>query len=157
VIKTLLIGLWVCAVSLGSTYFASTMKWGSDQAELSPEEANAVEFVKTEMLSVPVIRNGKVNGYVVTQMSFAVNKAELGKLPFEPSPYLVDAAFRAIYQNATMDFSGLRSQDLTALSATMVELANARLGSKLVRDVLINDINYVARDEIRTNWVKKSH
>ncbi len=154
-IKTLLIGLWVCIVALGSSYFFVQMN-NSSAAHVAPEaEAEVIEFIKTDMVSVPVIRQGKVQGYLVAQLSFAVNKTETKKLPFEPTPYLVDVAYRALYENSAIDFSQLQPQDLTLLAKKIAEGANAKLGSEVVKDVLMNEINYVPRDEVRTNWVRK--
>ena len=154
-IKTLLIGLWVCGVALGSSYFFVQMN-NSSAAHVAPtEEAEVIEFIKTDMVSVPVIRAGKVQGYLVAQMSFAVNKTETKKLAFEPTPYLVDVAYRALYENSAIDFAQLQPQDLTLLAKKIAEGANAKLGGEVVKDVLMNEINYVPRDEVRTNWVRK--
>jgi hypothetical protein len=155
VIKTLLIGLWVCIVALGSSYFFVQMNNSSSAHVPSEEEVEVVEFIKTDMVSVPVIRGGKVQGYLVAQLSFAVNKAETAKRPFEPAPYLVDVAYRALYENSIIDFSQLQPQDLTLLARKISEGANAKLGGAVVKDVLMNEINYVPRDEVRTNWVRK--
>lgn len=154
-IKTLLIGLWVCIVALGSSYFFVQMNNSSSANVPSEEEVGGVEFIKTDMVSVPIIREGKVEGYLVAQLSFAVNKGKLAKLGFEPAPYLVDVAYRTLYESSAIDFSQLRPQDLTALVKKISEGANAKLGNEIVKDVLVNEINYVPRDEVRTNWVKK--
>ena len=154
-IKTLLIGLWVCVVALGSSYFFVQMN-NSSAAHVAPEaEAEVIEFIKTDMVSVPVIREGKVQGYLVAQLSFAVNKTATKKLAFEPTPYLVDVAYRALYENSAIDFAQLQPQDLTLLAKKIAEGANAKLGGEIVKDVLMNEINYVPRDEVRTNWVRK--
>jgi len=155
VIKTLLIGLWVCIVALGSSYFFVQMNNSSAAHVVPAEEAEVIEFIKTDMVSVPVIKEGKVQGYLVAQMSFAVNKTETKKLAFEPTPYLVDVAYRALYENSAIDFAQLQPQDLTLLAKKIAEGANAKLGGEVVKDVLMNEINYVPRDEVRTNWVKK--
>jgi flagellar basal body-associated protein FliL len=155
VIKTLLIGLWVCIVALGSSYFFVQMNNSSAAHVPSEAEVEVIEFIKTDMVSVPVIREGKVQGYLVAQLSFAVNKTAARKLPFEPTPYLVDVAYRALYENSAIDFSQLQPQDLTLLAKKIAEGANAKLGGEVVKDVLMNEINYVPRDEVRTNWVRK--
>ncbi|MBZ0260940.1 MAG: hypothetical protein K8F90_10100 [Hyphomicrobiales bacterium] len=154
-IKILLIGLWVCIVALGSSYFFVQMNNSGSAHAPSDEEVEVVEFIKTDMVSVPVIRGGKVQGYLVAQLSFAVSKAETAKLPFEPAPYLVDVAYRTLYENSIVDFSRLQPQDLTLLARKISEGANAKLGGEVVKDVLMNEINYVPRDEVRTNWVRK--
>jgi flagellar basal body-associated protein FliL len=155
VIKTLLIGLWVCIVALGSSYFFVQMNNSSAAHVPSEAEVEVIEFIKTDMVSVPVIREGKVQGYLVAQLSFAVNKTATAKLAFEPTPYLVDVAYRALYENSAIDFAQLQPQDLTLLAKKILEGANAKLGGEVVKDVLMNEINYVPRDEVRTNWVRK--
>jgi hypothetical protein len=154
-IKTLLGGLWVCAVALGSAYAAVIVGGAAagHGADAAPETGD-VEYVKSESLSVPVIRHGRVEGYVVSQMSFAVAKPKDGA---EVTPYLVDAAFRALYESAPLDFTGLKAEDLTSVTAKAKAYANARLGGDVVKDVLIAELNYVARDEVRTNWAKAKH
>jgi hypothetical protein len=154
-IKTLLVGLWVCMVALGSSYFFIQMNNSSAARLPSEEEVAAIDFIRTDMVSVPIIREGKVQGYLVAQLSFAVNKVESTKLGFEPTPYLVDVAYRTLYDNSAVDFAKLRPQDLTTLSKKISEGANQKLGREVVKDVLMNEINYVPRDEVRTNWVKK--
>jgi flagellar basal body-associated protein FliL len=155
VIKTLLIGLWVCMVSLGSSYFFIHMQSKNAAHDPTEEEAAAIEFIKTDMVSVPIIKTGKVQGYLVTQLSFAVNAVETTKLSFEPTPYLIDIAYRILYENSVVDFSHLQPQDLVSLTKKITAAANAKLGAEVVKDVLLNEINYVPRDEVRTNWVKK--
>jgi hypothetical protein len=154
VIKTLFVGLWVCAVALGSTYLAAHMAVSAGhQAEANAETDGEVEYVKPDALSVPVIRDGKVQGYVVAQVSFAILKSKAERA--DTSPYLIDAAFRAFYEGAPSDFTKLKPQDLTAIATKAKTYANERLGESSVKDVLIGDLNYVARGEVRTNWVKK--
>jgi hypothetical protein len=155
VIKTLFLGIWVCVIALGSSYFSSQMHSGNANGATDKGKNAPVEFIKSDMISVPVIRSGKLQGYVVAQFTFAVDSSEITKLSFEPTPFLIDSAFRTLYDNLTIDFSKLQQQDLTELAAKVVESANKKIGAPIAKDVLLNDINYVARDEVRTNWVKK--
>ena len=119
------------------------------------KSGSEVDFIKSDMISVPVIRAGKVQGYVVAQFTFAVDTAETARLGIVPNPFLFDAAFRCLYENQTTDFSNLRQQDLTELVKQVIERANTKFGAVITKDVLLTDINYVSRDEVRTNWVKK--
>jgi len=156
-IKTLLVGLWAGGVSLGGAYLAMMLNaQGPDKAE-SEDGAKVVEFINTESMSIPVIREGKVTGYVVAEMSFAVQKGKEGEEAAAPTPYLVDAAYRTLYQNVAADFEHLKPQDLKELSDQVKKEANARLGEEKVQDVLVSSLNFVARDEIRADWFKKKH
>jgi flagellar basal body-associated protein FliL len=155
VIKVVLMGIWVCSVALGTSYFSAK----SFQAEnLSGEDRKSdqpVEYIKSDMISAPVIRTGKVQGYIVAQFTFAVDSTELAKLHFEPSPFLFDAAFRSLYEDQTTDFTKLKQQNLSNLVNDIILRAKTKIGGSVVKDVLLTQINYVARDEVRTNWVKK--
>jgi hypothetical protein len=138
-IKIIVLGIWVSFIALGSSYFS----------------ANFMGQKSSEKISVPVIRSGKVQGYVVAQFTFVVDTSEVSKLSYEPNPFLFDAAFRCLYENQTTDFSSLQQQDLTELAKQVMERANKKLGIPVTKDVLLTEINYVSRDEVRTNWVKK--
>jgi hypothetical protein len=155
VIKMLLLGLWVCLIALGSSYFSANFVGQKSIAKAGNLEAGPTEFIKSDMISVPVIRSGRVQGYVVAQFTFVVDTAEIAKLKYEPNPFLFDAAFRCLYENQTTDFSSLQQQDLTELVKQVLERANKKLAAPVTKDVLLTEINYVLRDEVRTNWVKK--
>jgi hypothetical protein len=155
-IKTLGLGIWICMVALGAAYLAAELAASAAETPAKPEENAAVEYMKTDALSVPVIRDGAVQGYVVAQVSFAMVKGEAGGVVLEDSaPYLMDAAFRAFYEAAPIDFSRLKPQDIAGISQKAKEYANLRLRGDPVKDVLIGDLNYVPRSEVRTNWVKQ--
>lgn len=158
-IKSIGIGLWSGATALGGVYLA-LMLGGSDggaDGHKAEEGPKTVEFIKSDNLSVPIIRNGAVAGYVVTEMSFAVDKNAGGQESGNTAPYLVDAAYRTIYESISADFAHLKPQDLKELSDKVKETANKRLGHDAVQDVLISNINFVGKEEIRTNWVKDQH
>jgi hypothetical protein len=154
-IKVILLGVWLCIVALSSSYFSANFTGGKKVEGTEKKSDEPIEFIKSDMISVPVIKEGKVQGYVVAQFTFAVDTAEVAKLTFEPNPFLFDAAFRCLYENQTTDFSKLQQQDLTELVKQVIERANKKFGKPIAKDVLLNEINYVARDEVRTNWVKK--
>lgn len=147
------LGLWIIVVTAAATYAAALIR----QAPQALDEAAVdlgVEELKTDMTSVPVIRNGDIVGYVIIQMSFQADRGLLQTLQVEPGPYLIDAAFRTIFSSDTVDFRRLRGSDLDRLTSEIARESNARLGSALVRTVLIQQLNYVRKEDIRTNWIK---
>lgn len=149
-------GLWVALVTGASAYFAATLMSAEGSADATGEII-APEFVelKTEMTSVPMIRGGEVLGYVIIQLSYSVDKDVLEEIKIEPKPYLVDAAFRGVFSSSQTDFRRVRSSDLDALTERIATEANRRLGRNLVQQVLIQQLNYVRKEDIRTNWIGK--
>ena len=146
-LKLVAIGVWVILVTAGAT-FASVHFGHSASGDTVSGNDLGVEEVTSELTSIPVIRGGDVQGYVILQLSFAADKAVL-----EPLPYLKDAAFRVIFTSDDIDFRHLKPGDLDRLTDTIMQVANRRLGSPLVRQVLFQQMNYVRKEDIRTNWI----
>ena len=46
-------------------------------------------------------------------------------------------------------------RDLDRLTTAIAVEVNRRIGAELVRHVLLQQLNYVRRDDIRTNWIEK--
>lgn len=154
-LRMVLLGIWVIVATLAATYGAVLMNQAQNQPEEAPAEEPVTEEVKTEMTSIPMIRNGEVVGYVIIQMSFQADQAMLKALHLEPQPYLIDAAIRVIFSSTDIDFRRLRGSDIDRLTTEIARESNARIGHELVRAVLLQQLNFVAKDDIRTNWIKK--
>ena len=150
-IKLILSGLWVCLVTLASTYAAvSWLAPRVPEAETHIQKLNGgLESVKTRMISVPVIGDGAIHGYVLAQFVFTVDGKAMKHLTVKPEAFLLDEAFKAIYGGETIDFRNFTKRDLQALSKQIGDNVNKRLGAHLVEDVLVQELNYVAKDHVR--------
>jgi flagellar basal body-associated protein FliL len=152
-LKLVAIGIWVILVTAGAT-FGSVYFAHSSAEEDSTEEPNlGVEELKSEMTSVPVMRNGDVIGYLILQLSFAADRRLLEDRKVDPLPFMMDAAFRVIFAATDVDFRRLRSKDLEELTTAIAKEANTRIGADLVRHVLLQQWNFVKKEDIRTNWI----
>jgi hypothetical protein len=148
-IKLIAMGLWICLVTAASTYAA--VLW---QTKTSPEAEvdklfGGLQSIQTDQLSVPVIADGAVQGYILAQFTFTMKADVLRRMSVKPQDFLTDAAFRAIYGGDTAALRGARKQDLQALTASIKTKANERLGNGLVEDVLIGKFNFVPKNEVR--------
>ena len=156
-LKLALAGVWVAAMTGGAAYVTATVDFGGDSVAAGAVEEDAgAEDISTEMTSVPLVRGGVIVGYVIIQLSFQADRLLLEKLKIEPKPYLVDAAFRTIYGAREVDFTRLRPGDMDLLTDGITRAANDRIGGKLVRQVLIQQLNYVRKEDIRTHWIKEN-
>lgn len=152
-LKFVLAGVWIALVTAGSAYLAPLLAVSDPSSEPSGADVAGVEHLKSDMTSVPVVRGGAILGYVIIQLNFAARRSELEHLKLEPGPYLVDAAFRTIFSNPQIDFRHPRPSEIDTLTSEIAKAVNARVGADLVRDVLIEQLNFVNKDEIRTNWI----
>jgi hypothetical protein len=148
-IKMLVSGVWVCVVTLASAYAAFTWQTSARSEHGSKVFGSGLETVRTRMISVPVIIDGAIQGYVMAQLIFTIDSKTLKDMPIKPDIYLLDEAFKTIYGEGTIDFRQAKKADLGALSKKIADSANKRFGSRLVEDVLIQEMNYLSKDAVR--------
>lgn len=153
-LKIVLLGVWLIVVTAGavagSGYIAALKK--SDGEANAPVDMG-VEEVKADMTSVPMIRGGEIVGYLIIQLSFAVDKAVKEETKIDALPFVNDAAFRVIFGSSDLDFRRLTRADLDQITGQISDEANRRIGKKLVRQTLVQQLNFVRREDIRTNWI----
>jgi hypothetical protein len=94
-----------------------------------------------------MIANGAVQGYVVVQFGFTQSD-KAAALAMPPDAFLLDEAFRIIYTDPKLDFHHLERYDVGNLTRTLVSRVNARLGADVIKEVLVEEINFVANGDI---------
>ncbi len=149
-IKLIFAGLWVCLVTLLSTYAA--VSWQTAKPAESTESQKLfsnLESVRTRMISVPVIADGAIQGYVMAQFVFTVDSNAMKRMSVKPDMFLLDEAFKAIYGGESVDFRQFKKRDLAGLAKQITESVNKRLGAHLVEDVLVQELNYITKDNVR--------
>ncbi len=139
--------VWICIASLASAYVAATWKPGADQAKTAPQQASHLEHKKTEPISVPMIADGNVAGYVVAQFVYLIDPQALKDSSTPPDAFIADEAFRRLYIDK-VDFNHLEKYDVAALTKDLVKKVNQRLGAEIVKDILIEQFNYVPKRDI---------
>jgi hypothetical protein len=154
-IKLVLSGLWVCLVTLASTYAAVFWHTARVPAGDTQKLFGGLESVRTRMISVPVVADGAVHGYVMAQFIFTADANAMKRMTVKPDVFLLDEAFKTIYGNDRIDFRSVGKQDLPALSKEIAANVNKRLGVSLINDVLIQELNYVSKEDVRDGGKKR--
>ena len=147
-------GLWAVALMFMSAYFTANYRMAQAGNPEGGAAHASVEYFKTEMTSVPVIRKGAVAGYVVFQLTVALDEEKKKLMPVDPAPFIVDEAFRTLYAESDIDFTNIEKYKLAELLKSMAESINKRLGAAIVTDILVQQLNYVDKKDIRTHWVR---
>jgi hypothetical protein len=149
IIRLLMTGVWACIVTVGASIGLSY--WKESHAALSPKQeyAGGLVYEKTRVLNVPMIAEGSVQGYIITQLVYTADGKVLRQLPVPPEAFIVDEAFRNLYGDEKIDFKNLSRYDLAHFAQTVKEQVNRRLQSDVLQDVLVQDFNYVSKDQIR--------
>lgn len=159
-IKTVALGFWICLVTLISTWVGATYLAGEGgQAEATAGHdgpMGALAEVKARPVSVPMIVDGAIQGYVMASTAFTVKKETLDKLAVKPDVFVVDEVFRTLYAGEAIDFKRLKKQDVDDLAKRIKENVNKRFGGPFVEDVLFEDLNYVPMEKVRGGGAKKN-
>ena len=106
-----------------------------------------MQFEKTRVINVPMIANGAVQGFVVAQFGYTADAAMLKTTAVSPEVFLLDEAFRTLYSDDHLDFTHLEKYDINKLTKHLVQATNERLGSNLVKSILIQDFTYFSKEE----------
>ncbi|WP_321503967.1 hypothetical protein [Breoghania sp.] len=149
--RGILIGIWMAAVTAGSSYGA--VYWMTQYHGIDPATAviDGLDYEKTRAINVPMIANGRLQGYVVAQFVFTADAAALARLSVPPHPFVVDEAFRLLYEDRTLDFQNLERYDIESLTRQIRERVNTRMNGELIHDVLVEELNYFSKEDVVSN------
>jgi flagellar basal body-associated protein FliL len=139
---------WVCLLTAAAGYATTFVKLDHAAASV-PEEAppGAMEYKKLPPINVPMIADGAVQGYVVAELGYTYTQ-NLSKAPVPPDVYLLDEAFRTIYSDTTLDFHHLERYDVSGLTKKLVARVNQRLHMPVVKDVLVQELNFFPKSDV---------
>lgn len=150
-IKYILLGLWICGVTLGSSY--GVIWWQAQQQQKKDAAGEQpkieIEQVQTKRINVPVIANGALKGYVLAQFTFHLDAVAVKQMKVKPDIYLVDEAFKVIYSGTAIDFRDPQKPNFAALGKTIKDNLNARFGAGFVQDVLVQELTYLPQEKFR--------
>jgi hypothetical protein len=147
--KLLITGIWACLVTVGTSFGISYWKETAAALPAKQDQPEGLVYEKVKVINVPMIADGSVQGYIVTQLVFTANAKVLRQLPVPPEPFVVDEAFRMIYGDQKLDFKNLGRYNLTQFAQTVRAQVNKRLQTDALQEVLVQDFNYVSKDQIR--------
>ena len=96
-----------------------------------------------------MISDGKLRGYVVAKVVFTADAAALRDSPIDPQPFVVDEAFRHIYTDGKVEFDHLSKYNLDKITGDIKDAVNKRLGTDLIKDILVEELNYVDSEQLK--------
>lgn len=150
--RILAIGLWVCAVAFGSLYMSthnpSPASAGIGAQTTGNGAFGGLDYVKTDVISVPIITNGSVAGYIVAQLIYTVD-ARLRKTLTVPLEYFInDEIFRQFYGSYS-DTKQVEKVSFETIRQAVITSINERFPEPIIRELLVEQFNFISADEIR--------
>jgi hypothetical protein len=145
-IRLIVTGVWAILITVGSGYgFHRLQLLHESSAGAGPSAA--LETHKTREINIPKIRNGTIQGYAVTQLSYVVDSAVEKKTGVPTEVFVADETFRLIYDDESIDFNRLEKVDLNALARSLVKNVNARLRAEVVKDIAFQEFSFLPFSE----------
>jgi hypothetical protein len=150
VVRLIVLALVTCLSTIGGVYGGLFWKASAKAAPIKDAQAKLL-VMKTNMVSVPILMNGEVLGYIVTRLQFTAD-ADLAKLSsVQPEAFVADEAFRQIYETTPNDIKTGRKQVIKDLATNVAAGANERLGRDVVKDIMIDSWTYLSKQDMMRN------
>lgn len=145
-IRSLAASLWIVAVTLASVYTGHGMQ-GADPDKEAKQTGKQPTAIRLKSMTVPVVANGALQGYVLTEISIVAKPDLLKALPQPPDLLLGDETFKTLYAEEQIDFSHLEKTDLGRLSLKIRDNINGRAGAPVAEDVFIQELHYMSKED----------
>jgi hypothetical protein len=151
--QALIVGIWACVVTLGGAYggvywrqqsAAGATAAGGHEEKLEPR--------KIKPISVPIIADGVLKGYIVAEFILMSPKSDPHGghgSSLDPEGYVMDEAFRIIYSENKADYTNMQKSDLAQLTSRITTNVNKRLGSSVIKETLVKNFGFIPRDELQ--------
>ncbi|APO66440.1 hypothetical protein ACDY96_35160 [Rhizobium mongolense] len=149
-VKLVLTGIWVCAITLASVYFS--VKLATAPAPPADDSKQSqLELVKGETITVPIIGDGAVTGYFLGRVSFMMNKDTVKGMTLPLTEMTTDELFTLLVGNKMVDISKLKSFDPQAFRDAIKKGMNEKLGGEYVSEVMLEQLDYLSKEDVKAN------
>jgi hypothetical protein len=155
VIKFVAAAIWICAVTIGAMVYSFQSASAKMDAPAPPPLLGGLDYVKTDIVSVPVLHEGQVRGYFLTRLVYTVEPEKMAKLSVPAEALIVDQVYSYVYGNPDLDFINHDTLDLDIFRAGIRSKINEKVGEDLIHDVLVEQVDFLSKDEIRDNTIRR--
>lgn len=147
--KLIITGIWVAAVTLGSVYLSIQMSKAPDPNAEEAAKKAVQELVRGEVVTYPVIAQGRVEGYFLARVSFVTDKTKLAEITLPVPELLTDEMYTELVGDKVIRIGENRNFDLKAFKDRVKQALNQKLGAEIVLDVVVEQIDYLTKQEIQ--------
>ncbi|SIQ55047.1 hypothetical protein SAMN05880582_102108 [Rhizobium sp. RU20A] len=146
-IKIILVGVWVCAVTLGTVYFS--VQYAS--APTTPDDGKpqvAAEHVPGELVTIPMIADGAIKGYFINRLSFNADKEKLKEIKTPLKETLTSTLFDILVGSKMIDIPNTRNFELATFKAAIKDGLNKEFGDEVILEVYVEQLEYLSKEDV---------
>lgn len=154
-IRFIAAALWICAVTIGAMFYSFHSASAKLNAPEPPPLLGGLDHIKTDIVSVPVLSEGQIDGYFLTRLVYTIEPEKAARLSVPAEALIVDQVYSYVYGNPDLDFASHETLDLDAFRAGIRKKINDKIGEELIHDVLVEQVDFLTKDEIRDNTIRR--
>ena len=149
--RMVVISVWACFVLVSAGLAASyyQLAAGPTGHDVVVQSTSGTETVKIRQVSVPMMRDGVLRGYVVARFSAIVSMQKMKHLRPSVEDLIVDEIIKEIFLTSSLDAPIGSKPNLSSFTAEISRKVNKRVATELVQDVLINEFAFIEKDQAR--------
>ena len=151
-IKALIAGIWVTALLSGTVFFFGQPSTEEENSE-EMEQAK-IEQVKLDSMSVTIVRDNTLQGYVLIDAVFMLNMDKIANKAVPIDIALKDVVNNSIFTYKDINLQYLESFEYEKFKIKVSEDLDKKYGSGFVQDMLIERIDFISYEEIRTKKLR---
>ena len=153
-IKFALAALWIIAVTAGTVLFAYQSIGNGPEGEEQATHFGGLDYVQTEVISVPVLKDNEVYGYFLARLVYTAKADKLRSMVMPPDAIIFDEVYSYLFGNPVIDFSRKETLDLDAFREGIRNAVNRRVGEQLVQEVLVEQMDFLTKSDIRNSMMR---
>ncbi|QPC85415.1 hypothetical protein GA830_00630 [Mesorhizobium sp. NBSH29] len=154
-IKFLVAAIWICAVTIGAMVYSfqssAARPEAGAEAGVEPAYFGGLDYVKTDVISVPVVKDNAINGYFIARLVYTVDPEKMKKLSIPAQSLIVDEVYTYLFSHPGIDFSAADMLDMDVFKTGIKDSLNKRVGDTLVHEVIVEQLDYLSKADIRDN------
>jgi flagellar basal body-associated protein FliL len=155
VIKFIGAAVWICIATLGAVFFAFQSSEAKTDTDASSALLGGLDYIKTDVISVPVLSKAGVDGYFLARLVYTVKPEQMKKLSIPADSLIADQVYTYLFANKQIDFSERANFDLDTFRNGIRDSVNTRVGEDLIREVIVEQIDFISKAEIRDDTVRR--
>lgn len=156
-IKFVAAAIWVSLLTTGAVLFSfQSLQPEAEAAEEEPGAFGGIDYVSSDIISVPVVQQGEVVGYFLSRLVYTAESKKLAQLKLPAAALISDEVYTYLYANPELDFTQLDTIDLDLFRNGIRERVNERVGEALIREVLIEQMDYLRKHETQATTIRRA-
>jgi hypothetical protein len=155
-IKFIVAALWISFATTGAAMYAFKSSGPEDTAGQEPNAFHGLDYVKSGVVSVPMLRDGRVEGYFLARLVFTAETKKLNAIRLPVEALISDEVYSALYGSPEIDFADRTTIDVEAFRASIRDRINERIGDKLIHEVLVEQMDFLAKNDTHSTSIRNT-